>query len=101
MSDDSGELEVSQQELGFDQQDPSDQEGQEEEGEQGDSPRGSRSPSPQADGANGEQQGGEDPDPMTPPKGVEAVGMAARTSARRPLSPISVICCKGCRGWSD
>ena len=27
---------------------------------------------------------------MTPPKGVEAVGMAARTPARMPLSPISV-----------
>ena len=90
MSDDSGDLEVSQQELGFESQDPSDQEEQEE-GEQGDSPRGSRSPSPPSEGGNGEQQGthlAKTLTLMTPPKEVAAVGTAARTPARMPLSPV-------------
>ena len=80
MSDDSGDLEVSQQELGFEDQDPNNQEEGEE--EQGDSPRGSRSPSPQAEGDQGAQQGGGDPDPDDPSKSSGSGGDGLKDTSK-------------------
>ena len=80
MSDDNGELEVSQQELGFEDQVPNNQEEGEE--EQGDSPRGSRSPSPPTAEDNGEQQGGEDPDPDDPSKGSDSSGDGSKDTSK-------------------
>ena len=78
MSDDSGELEVSQQELDFEDQDPNNQ----EEEEQGDSPRGSRSPSPPTAEDNGEQQGGGDSDPDDPSKGSDSSGDGSKDTSK-------------------